>query len=211
MQSIASHNDRVTPHFVSSWRNLNIFHKQIAWDGYNPAQLRNFVFLEDSLKPLFKATIQNPLTYFGSNFYSDELLKQNPILIKVDSSMVFLTKEDLSILETQAHKPGDNISFSSFLPNKVRINTKSSGPRFLVFLQSKYYGWKAEIDGIEIPILKANVAFMGVQVPKGEHVVTFSYKPRLIILGFYFSLLSVAISILLLSFPKLLKFNNRKK
>lgn len=210
MQSVASHNDRATPHFVSSWRNLNIFYKQIACDGYNPAQLRNFVFLEDSLKPLFKATIQNPPVYFGSKFYSDGLLKDKHVLAQVDSTMVFLTNEDLSTMDAQAHKPGDIVSFSSFSPNRVRINTKSSGKRFLVFLQSKYYGWEAEIDGTEIPVVKANVAFMGVQVPKGGHIVTFSYKPRLIIWGYYFTLLSVIISILLLLFPKLLKLNYKK-
>ncbi|NOX47216.1 MAG: YfhO family protein, partial [Chlorobi bacterium] len=138
MHPVADNNDRTSPHFVSSWRNLNIFHKQIAWDGYNPAQLRNFVFLEDSLKPLFKATIQNPPIYLGSGFYSNELLKDKSILNNVDSSMVFLSNEDLSKINVEAPRSGDNVRFTSFSPNRVQIRTQTSHQSFLVFLQSKY-------------------------------------------------------------------------
>jgi hypothetical protein len=205
LHPVADNNDRISPHFVSSWRNLNIFHKQIAWDGYNPAQLRNFVFLEDSLKPLFKATIQNPPIYLGSAFYSDELLKNKSTLNNVDSSTVFLSKEDLLKINVEAPQSGDIVRFTSFSPNRVQIQTKTSHQSFLVFLQSKYYGWEAEVDGVETIVYKPNIAFMGVQVPKGEHQVVFLYKPRFVVFDFYLSMASVIISVLLLLILKTTK------
>ena len=36
-------------------------------------------------------------------------------------------------------------------------------------------GWIATIDGEQVPILRANYAFMGIQVPQGQHVIEFRY------------------------------------
>jgi hypothetical protein len=204
MQSVISTNDITARHFATSWRNLNIFYKQIAWDGYNPAQLRDFVFLEDSLKPLFKATINNPPVYFGSVFNSSKLLKDKTTLNDVDSSMVFLVDEEIQEITASKPQSGDSVWFKDFSPNKIELRTVANGQRFLVLLQSRYYGWEAEIDGTDTDIITTNVNFMGVQVPEGEHQVTFSYRPRFVILGFYFSLASVIISVLALMFPKIL-------
>jgi hypothetical protein len=42
-------------------------------------------------------------------------------------------------------------------------------------------GWRAEVDGEEVTIARADVAFRAVCVPPGEHTVTFTYRP----LSFY--------------------------
>ncbi len=206
MKPVISNNDRSTPHFITSWRNLSIFYKQIAYDGYNPAQLRNFTFLEDSLKPLFKASILNPPFYFGSSFYSNEILEDRSRVNEADSSMVFLADAELQAVIATRPQSGDSIWFSNFLPNKIQVQTKTHGQRFLVFLQSKYYGWEAEIDGVGTPVFTTNISFMGIQVPEGEHQVTFSYKPLFVITGFYISLISVIASLLILLLFGILDF-----
>jgi uncharacterized membrane protein YfhO len=37
--------------------------------------------------------------------------------------------------------------------------------------------WRASIDGSAVEILKANVIFRAVVVPRGKHVVRFSFHP----------------------------------
>jgi len=37
--------------------------------------------------------------------------------------------------------------------------------------------WTADVDGVNAPILRANVLFRAVHVPAGRHVLTFEFKP----------------------------------
>ena len=48
---------------------------------------------------------------------------------------------------------------------------------------SYFPGWHASIDGVEAPILPADVAFRGVLVPPGTHQVTFEYAPASFSIG----------------------------
>ena len=197
MQAVITNNDITARHFASSWRNLNIFHKQIAYDGYNPTQLRNFNFLDDSLKPAFKATLNNPPVYFGTHFFSNEIIAKKT-RTDVDSSMVFVAADDLQTMSPGIPQSEDKISLTGFSPNKIQFETKSKGERFAVILQNNYYGWEAKIDGNDTKTINTNICFMGVAVPEGRHQITISFKPRLIIAGFYFSLISVIVSLLIL-------------
>ncbi len=61
---------------------------------------------------------------------------------------------------------------------EIQLHTSRSEPGFLV-LSEIYYpeGWKATIDGEETPIYKTNYVLRGIEVPAGEHTVTFSFNP----------------------------------
>ena len=49
-------------------------------------------------------------------------------------------------------------------------------------------GWRVSVDGEPAKLVKANIAFMGVMVPKGAHTVEFSYMPKGLRLGAIISL-----------------------
>jgi uncharacterized membrane protein YfhO len=52
-------------------------------------------------------------------------------------------------------------------------------PAYLVFSEVWYPGWRAWVDGQEVPILKANFAFRAVPLPQaGEHVVAMRFEPQ---------------------------------
>lgn len=57
---------------------------------------------------------------------------------------------------------------------KLAINVPEE--QFLVFSQNYYPGWKAFIDGNEIPIYKVNTVHMGIFVPAGDHEILFKYS-----------------------------------
>lgn len=58
---------------------------------------------------------------------------------------------------------------------KVFLKTSSPAEQFLVFTQNYLPGWKALIDGEEVPIYKVNSVFIGVFVPAGNHEVELIY------------------------------------
>ena len=70
----------------------------------------------------------------------------------------------------------------------VSIETEAEGARLLVLTDVYYPGWIASVDGVEVPVRRANYAFRAVSVPPGRHVVTFRYRPASVRYGAYLSL-----------------------
>ena len=64
-----------------------------------------------------------------------------------------------------------NIIFYS--ENRVDISTINEGEGFLVVSDTNYPTWKAFLDGKEIKIYNANIAFRGVVIPPGKHMLSF--------------------------------------
>jgi hypothetical protein len=66
--------------------------------------------------------------------------------------------------------------------NEVVIETEGEGG-VLVLSDQFYPGWRAEVDGREVEIVRADTVFRAVCVPPGEHTVTFAYRPLSLIAG----------------------------
>jgi hypothetical protein len=61
--------------------------------------------------------------------------------------------------------------------NELAFRTQASKPAFLVLSQTYYTGWKATVDGAEVPIVHANIALSGIPLPAGTHDVRFRFQP----------------------------------
>ena len=59
----------------------------------------------------------------------------------------------------------------------VEVQTDSTSAAFLVLSDVYYPGWRATIDGKPTPIFQTNYVLRGVQVPAGNHRVTFEFNP----------------------------------
>ena len=58
---------------------------------------------------------------------------------------------------------------------ELAVDTARAG---IVVLHDLYYpGWTVKVDGMERPVLRANMLFRGVEVGAGHHVVTFEFDP----------------------------------
>lgn len=71
-----------------------------------------------------------------------------------------------------------------------RIRTDSPTPALLVLSETAYPGWQATIDGERVDWQKAYTAVRAVCVPAGEHVVEWTYSPRIYGIGMVISLLA---------------------
>ena len=83
-----------------------------------------------------------------------------------------------------------------------RVSTASAG--LLVVSDAYYPGWTATVDGEPVEIHRTNIAFRGVLVAPGDHVVEMRYRPAPVRYGALVSLLSViaVIGVLVLSFTR---------
>ena len=74
----------------------------------------------------------------------------------------------------------------------------SSGGQF-VLIEQFFPGWRATVDGKAVPIERWNRAFQSIQVPPGDHKVSFTFHSQALRLGAIISLVS------LLALPFLVK------
>jgi hypothetical protein len=74
-------------------------------------------------------------------------------------------------------------------PNQIIVRTV--GPGRLVLSEIHYPGWVAQVDGRQVPIEVYEDILRSVQIPDGDHLVTFSYRPRLFFIGAGISVLAL--------------------
>lgn len=74
--------------------------------------------------------------------------------------------------------------------NQITTKMLSNDHGYLILADTYYPGWVAEVDGVETPIYPAGILFRGVEVPGGEHIITFTYKPNSFYTGASISLIA---------------------
>jgi hypothetical protein len=62
-------------------------------------------------------------------------------------------------------------------PGKVDLRAKLPAEGVLVLHQSYEEGWHGAVDGRPTSVFRANGAFLGVRLTRGEHIVRFEYRP----------------------------------
>jgi len=66
-------------------------------------------------------------------------------------------------------------------PNWVEV--RASGPGTLVLSDPMYPGWRASLDGADVPIEPYSGVLRAVSVPAGEHTVRFHFVPLSLVIG----------------------------
>lgn len=61
--------------------------------------------------------------------------------------------------------------------DRLTVDVEATRSAFLVCHEIYYPGWVARVDGREVPILRTDLLFRGVEVPAGHHTVEFRYEP----------------------------------
>lgn len=91
--------------------------------------------------------------------------------------------------------PGANrgrIRAATWGNERVRLIAESSDPALLVLLDRWYPGWRATVNGVEVPVFRANGVFRAVEIPGGTADVVFRFAPRSLQLGGVLSVFGLA-------------------
>lgn len=65
-------------------------------------------------------------------------------------------------------------------PREFQVETAAQGPSFLVTSEPAYPGWRAYMDGSDVPIRMTNGAFRGLPLPPGLHRVVMRFEPAVL-------------------------------
>ncbi len=90
------------------------------------------------------------------------------------------------------------VEVTDYQANKITLSTSRKEPGFMVLSEIWYpAGWEAKIDGESTPIYKTNFVLRGIEVPAGEHQITFTFEPNSVYRGNLFSWIGHALLLIL--------------
>ena len=108
--------------------------------------------------------------------------------VREKSKLTFVPQKDSSSKIILVENRNDYINYKS--------SSKTNG--IAVFSEVYYpYGWKATIDGKEVPIARVNYVLRALEVPAGEHNIEFRFEPSSFVIGDRISMIIGIISILI--------------
>jgi len=71
--------------------------------------------------------------------------------------------------------------------NTARLDVESFGQGFLVMSVTNHKYWTIRVDGARVPQVPVNLAYQGIVVTPGRHVVTMEYRNPLVVIGMLIS------------------------
>ena len=77
-----------------------------------------------------------------------------------------------------------------YSPNRIDLGVEASQDSELILTDTYYPGWQALVDQGEIKIKKYNQIFRSIKIEKGDHQVSFVFKPKLFYFGLKISLIA---------------------
>jgi hypothetical protein len=149
---------------------------------------------------------QNPNAFGNAWFVKDiiwvesaneEILNLNEVDLQntavINSEFKNEVSEDFNATENA------EIQLQSYQPNELVYETNASSPQFAVFSEMYYQpGWQAYLDGEEVEHVRANYVLRAMNIPAGEHTVTFRFEPQVVNTGSSIALASSIILVLII-------------
>ncbi len=90
--------------------------------------------------------------------------------------------------------PQDNVTITSYSPERVELLVHLDSPGWLVLTDTFYPGWQATVDGQPVEIHPVNILFRAIEAPEGEHTIVFEYQPA----SFYWGLMISGVMLLVM-------------
>lgn len=203
--------------------NTSYFHQSIG--GYHGAKLRRYqdlidFYFSDSLnlpildmlntKYIITAdsvihALPNPNNN-GNAWFVNEIFFANNANEEISQIGKINTKRQAILnknfqKDLQFAKSTDTLSYielKQYEPNNLIYATHNKSEKLGVFSEIYYpHGWKATIDGKEVPIYRANYILRALKIPAGNHTINFTFDPPVIYKGRIITLISFSIFIIL--------------
>lgn len=88
-------------------------------------------------------------------------------------------------------------------PNALSVRARTDGPAYLVLSETYHPGWRARDNGVPVPVLRADYAFMAVPLARaGEHDVELRFAPASWTMGCVLSGAALAFVVGVLLWPR---------
>ena len=85
--------------------------------------------------------------------------------------------------EPEACEGEETAAFEYLGMQRTRATVRLACAGYAIFADPLLPGWRARLDGAEVPIYRAHGALRAIAVPGGQHQIEFLYRPMSVILG----------------------------
>jgi hypothetical protein len=150
------------PTITGLWRNTATFHKKLTFDGHNQTQFSNFNVVEKNGG--LRVALENPLFYEVSKriLLKDTTTPVSNALWQYEGAIEPVINPEVTTIRNS------KIAINEF---SAQIENTSSRPDIVIVNQNYHHLWKAFLDGKEVPVVRVNDAFMGIEIPAGTAAV----------------------------------------
>lgn len=97
--------------------------------------------------------------------------------------LVFIANGGAPLNAGGAQRADESVRIVSYQPERVIVSVRAHADAYLVLTDAWYLGWRAQMNGVEVPLYRANLIFRAVRVPAGEHEIVFEYRPASLWVG----------------------------
>ena len=110
-----------------------------------------------------------------------------------DGRRVVVVVEALDGVPQGPRTSSGDAEITEYDPDRVTVNVRAERRGLLVLGDVHYPGWKAQVDGRDVPIHRVDYLLRGVQLEPGGHEVEFRYEPASWRIAWMISLVALAI------------------
>ena len=158
-------------------------------DGSQVYQGELYVF--ERFSPLPRANV----VYSAEHISNDERAVSRLLDEAFDIRNVAVTAESVD-LPGKVVAPSDQAEIVTYAETRVTIRASAAHRGLLVLADQYHPGWRANIDGHPVRVLRVNQIHRGVLLSPGEHEIVFEYSPLSLKTGAGLSLLGVVALVL---------------
>ncbi len=112
------------------------------------------------------------------------------------ANTVFLNDTPRETFGLQAREDAGRIVHRMYRLTRVSFDLALTGSAILVLNDVHYPGWRAYVDGDEVPVFRANHAFRAIFLPGGARQVNFVFQPWSVRVGTIISLVALLLLVL---------------
>lgn len=100
-------------------------------------------------------------------------------VINPASAAVADRKFETALGASSPKTPGDTIVETSYAPNRLTYRANTARGGVAVFSEVYFpWGWKATVDGQEVPLSRVNYVLRALPVPAGQHEIVMTFDPQ---------------------------------
>ncbi len=120
----------------------------------------------------------------GNAWFVDEVVsaatpdEEIAFLGSVDLRRQAVIGKDMPTVTAAPADSSETIILTSYAPNELRYHYETAADRLAVFSEIYYPdGWKAEVDGKPVDVLRADWTLRAAELPAGEHDLVMRFEP----------------------------------